>query len=107
RAGRSFVWAPHARGWEPKLLARVASDLGLLLASDPLHGPLPTGRVRYLRAAGRVQGNRLQREVSFSNSELRRLLEAASGASTWAFLGNRDCWRDAGRLEEMSLRCAA
>jgi hypothetical protein len=51
--GRHWVWQPSGP-WERDRAERVAGDLDLVLAFDPLLDPLPAGRVAYaqLRAIG-------------------------------------------------------
>lgn len=51
--GRDWVWQPSGP-WERDHAERVARELGLVLAFDPLHDPLPEGEVAYaqLRAIG-------------------------------------------------------
>jgi uncharacterized protein YecE (DUF72 family) len=51
--GRYYVWAPSGP-WEPEAAERVAQELDLVLAFDPLHEPLPAGKAAYarLRAIG-------------------------------------------------------
>lgn len=102
RGGATFVWASHGGSWEPKFQAKVASDLKLALAGDPLNGTAPTGPVRYMRVGGRVAERRLQRGVSFTDEELKVILHAAQGGASAVFLGNTDCWKDARRLRTRS-----
>jgi hypothetical protein len=45
---RPFVWAPQG-AWERELAERVASDLGLVLAFDPLEEDCPEGPIAYAR----------------------------------------------------------
>ncbi|MBI3298104.1 MAG: DUF72 domain-containing protein [Elusimicrobia bacterium] len=101
RGTATFVWARHGGGWEARVLAKVAKDLGLLLASDPLNGAEPEGRMRYLRVAGRVVDKRIVRQTAFSDPELKTILHAGGSGPSVAFLGNSDCWRDAKRLRAM------
>ena len=51
--GRYWVWAPSGP-WEPETAAKVANELGLVLAFDPLQDELPEGPAAYarLRAIG-------------------------------------------------------
>ena len=103
RRGRAtFVWASHGGSWEPAFQAKVASELKLTLAHDPLNGKPPPGGARYLRAAGRVATGRLDRGVSFSDSELKAILHAAAAGPSAVFLGNTDCWKDAKRLAALA-----
>lgn len=100
RGGAVFVWAAHGGGWDPKVRAKVAADLKLELACDPLNGEVPRAGAAYVRAAGRVVDGRLSRGLSFSDSELKALAHAAApGAGV--FLGNSDCWKDARRLRAL------
>ncbi|TBR25311.1 DUF72 domain-containing protein [bacterium] len=103
RGGATFVWASHGGPWEPKFQAKVAADLKLVLATDPLNGAQPAGAQRYLRVAGRVAEKRLNRGVSFTDDELKALLYAAQGGTSAVFLGNTDCWKDAKRLNMISM----
>lgn len=103
RGGATFVWASHGGSWDPKFQAKVAAELKLTLASDPLNGAPPSGAVRYLRVAGRVKDRRLDRGVSFTDDELKAVLFAASGGSSAVFLGNSDCWKDAKRLNRLAM----
>lgn len=103
RGGATFVWACHGGGWDPRFQAKVAADLKLTLASDPLNGAAPSGAQRYLRVAGRVADKRLERGVSFTDAELKAILFAADGGSAAVFLGNTDCWKDARRLSLMAM----
>lgn len=52
-AGRYYVWAPSGP-WEPEAAERVAQQLDLVLAFDPLQEPVPAGKAAYarLRAIG-------------------------------------------------------
>lgn len=102
RGSATFVWARHGGSWEPRVLAKVAKDLGLLLATDPLNGSEPEGRMRYLRMAGRVVDKRLARGVTFTDAELKTVLHSSGSGPSYAFLGNADCWRDARRLRAMA-----
>jgi hypothetical protein len=45
---RPFVWAPHG-AWERDQAERIASDLGLVLAFDPLEEDCPEGPIAYAR----------------------------------------------------------
>jgi len=45
---RPFVWAPSG-AWERDTAARIASDLGLVLAFDPLEEDCPEGPIAYAR----------------------------------------------------------
>jgi hypothetical protein len=45
---RPFVWAPQG-AWERELAERVATDLGLVLAFDPLEDDCPQGPIAYAR----------------------------------------------------------
>lgn len=45
---RPFVWAPHGP-WEREQAERVASELGLVLAFDPLEEDCPQGPIAYAR----------------------------------------------------------
>jgi hypothetical protein len=45
---RPFVWAPQG-AWEREQAERVASDLGLVLAFDPLEDDCPDGPIAYAR----------------------------------------------------------
>lgn len=55
--GRSYVWAP-AGAWEPEDAQRIAEQLGLVYAFDPLHEDRPPGSVVYaqLTAMGAQTG---------------------------------------------------
>ena len=103
RGGASFVWDPRGGGWEEGLLHKVVSDLGLILAADPLGGRQPSPRLRYLRLRGRRGGRRVERGVSFTDGELRQVREACSGAPSNVFFGNNAMWRDAGRFQDSLL----
>lgn len=45
---RPFVWAPHG-AWERDQAERIATDLGLVLAFDPLEEDCPAGPIAYAR----------------------------------------------------------
>lgn len=45
---RPFVWAPHG-AWEHEQAERVAAELGLVLAFDPLEDDCPEGPLAYAR----------------------------------------------------------
>ena len=111
RGDAAFVWAQHGGGWEPRFMEKVAQDLRLIVACDPVNGELPAGRVRYIRVSGRVKDRRVDRSVSLSDSELKRILQACGAGRSRVFLGNADSWRDARRLRDLSFpgrpRCAA
>lgn len=102
RGGATFVWASHGGGWDPKFQAKVAVELKLTLATDPLNGAAPTGANRYMRVAGRVADRRLERGISFTEAELKTVLHSAVGANSAVFLGNTDAWKDARRLRTLS-----
>lgn len=77
-AGRHWVWEPHGP-WEQEDAARVARQLDLVLAFDPLIAPVPVGPVTYARL--RALGER----KSFSDATLEdvsaRLSDSATGES--------------------------
>ncbi len=111
RGDASFVWAAHGGDWEARVQDRICADLKLVLAADPLNGRPPARGARYLRVPGRVVDGRLARGVEFSDSELRRVLDACGGGPAWVFLGNAAMWRDARRLKTLAgpgaFACAA
>lgn len=61
--GRHYVWAPEGL-WEEQDSARLAADLGLVRAFDPLQEELPEGPVAYARL--RTLGG----QTSFSDATL-------------------------------------
>lgn len=66
---RPFVWAPQG-AWERDLAERVASDLGLVLAFDPLEEDCPEGPIAYARLVA------IGARRSFSPASLEDALEA-------------------------------
>ena len=67
--GRPFVWAPHG-AWEREQAERIASDLGLVLAFDPLEEDCPAGPIAYARLVA------IGARRSFSPALLEDALEA-------------------------------
>ena len=92
---RALVWDP-AGVWQDDEAYRLADDLGLVLARDPLTPEPPEirGDAVYLRVTGLGQARR-----SFSDDQLDVLAELVAGRSrAWVVFGNPDRFRDARRL---------
>ena len=89
RRGRwTAVW--QARGsWEPKLLTKVAGDLGLLRASDPLTEPgaAPEG-VKYFRLRG----------AGYTDVQLGQLRRVGQHGQAYLYFTHRRGWLEAKRL---------
>lgn len=90
RGGSAFVWQPRA-SWEPKLLAKVCGDLGLMRAFDPFEQPGdPPSGPRYFRLRG----------AEYTDGQLKQLRRFAEGAATYAYFLRRHGWMSAKRMAE-------
>lgn len=98
------VWMPRGSQFDAKLLAKIASDLRLMIGFDALRADEAPRETRYWRLGGRWEGRRVSRGVSFGESELREAVSrCASGRETFLFLENAAMWRDARRLKKFAV----
>lgn len=73
--GRTYVWVPSGL-WEQPDAERVAADLGLVLACDPLEMSIPPGPTAYCRLIA------LGGRTRFSEAMLSRVAEQLEAAGT-------------------------
>ncbi|MFH0899093.1 MAG: DUF72 domain-containing protein [Pseudomonadota bacterium] len=93
-----IVWEPQGM-WEVEVAARLATDLGLVLAYDPLQleEPAPVIASAYLR----IRGMGLHRG-RLTDQRFDKILTAASQHSqVWIVLATAERYRDAVRLREL------
>lgn len=108
RDALGVVWEPRGPSWTARLVERVCGDLGLIPGGDPLGAmgwlaalapaaaPLGYYRLHGPAAAG-VPG----RAQSYSDEDLRRLLDVAGGRPAYFFFNNVPMWDDALRFQEL------
>jgi hypothetical protein len=95
---RPFVWAPRG-AWEPEHAERVAADLGLVLAFDPLEETCPVGPIAYARLIA------IGARRSFSPASLEEALEAlpASGdAASYVVIESERAFPQACALQRLA-----
>jgi hypothetical protein len=96
--GRYWVWEPSGP-WDPEDAAALAGKLGLVLAFDPLLGPVPQGPIAYARL--RALGAR----KSFSDAVLEDVsvrLGAALHAESFVVIDAERSFDYAARLQQLS-----
>jgi uncharacterized protein YecE (DUF72 family) len=87
-----LVWHPRGPAWEPPLADKIAADLGLIRAFDPLKEKAPErGALRYLRPQGPRAG-------TLSVDNLATIQDAGRDKPSYLALAHRDAFRDAERL---------
>jgi hypothetical protein len=93
---RPFVWAPHGP-WEREQAERVASDLGLVLAFDPLEEDCPPGPIAYARLIA------IGARRSFSPALLEDALEALPpGLPSYAVIESERSFPQASMLQKLA-----
>lgn len=93
---RPFVWAPQG-AWERELAERVASDLGLVLAFDPLEEDCPEGPIAYARLIA------IGARRSFSPALLEDALEAIpSHLESYAVIESERSFPQASLLQKIA-----
>jgi uncharacterized protein YecE (DUF72 family) len=96
--GRHYVWAPSGP-WEPDQAERVARELDLVLAFDPLYQPKPAGPIAYARLRS------LGAQQSFSDAlleDVHALLEADPDAENYVAFDTSRSFNDALRLQKLA-----
>ncbi len=92
-----FIWEPRGRDWAPEIIKGICKEAGLIHAVDPfLHGPPVFGKFTYFR----LHGNLRTYKYSYSDSELKKILEMA-GKSGYFMFNNSDMYNNANCLKEM------
>jgi uncharacterized protein YecE (DUF72 family) len=98
RTRATLVWDPEGV-WEDAEAYELATELGLVLARDPLAPEPPEiwGNVAYFRLTGLGQARR-----KFSDDQLEQLAYALEGMErAWVVFGNPDKYRDARRFKAL------
>jgi len=100
RGKAALVWEPRGT-WDPKLLRRICTDLGLLLAGERIFDESAPS-LRYLRVRGRRTGRHIDRGLSFSDRELEELLARCGDRPAYVYFGNHAMWPDALRFADLA-----
>lgn len=92
-----FIWEPRGRDWTREIIKEICKEVGLIHAVDPfLYGPPAFGEFSYFR----LHGDLRTYKYSYSDNELKRILEMA-GKSGYFMFNNSDMYNNAKRLKEM------
>jgi hypothetical protein len=93
---RPFVWAPHGP-WEREQAERVATELGLVLAFDPLEEDCPAGPIAYARLVA------LGARRSFSPALLEDALsELPAGLPSYVVIESERAFPQASMLQKLA-----
>lgn len=99
-----FVWEPRGSQWREPLLQRIAQDLKIIIAFDPLREGAPLGlkgAFSYFRLHGVYDRERLSYDYQYSLEELKRLDGICRGRSGYVFFNNRAMWEDASSFQRL------
>lgn len=101
-----FVWEPRGSQWREALLQRIAQDLKITVAFDPLREGAPLGlkgEFSYFRLHGTYDRERLLYDYQYSLEEIQRLAGFCRGRSGYVFFNNRAMWEDSSSFQKLCL----
>jgi uncharacterized protein YecE (DUF72 family) len=97
----NFDFIIEVRGdkWDKKIVSKICKELDLIHCVDPLYSQPYWGKYRYYRLHGLHIGNRLDYNYTFSDEELKKVLEMCDKKLNYIMFNNSTMYDDAKRLK--------